>query len=149
MREQLEITQLRLDEETHRRRAAESSWKAAEQRMEQVEADVREEMWRETEALMQEERRRWRAAREEESERNDEHLDRKLEILTRGCIEVLEDPEPTVDERVEELESENERLRARLENVEREKGLRSPSKKMRVLKSRKWEGSGLGLDGSP
>jgi len=98
---------------------------------------------------MQEERRRWRAAREEESERNDEHLDRKLEILTRGCIEVLEDPEPTVDERVEELESENERLRARLENVEREKGLRSPSKKMRVLKSRKWEGSGLGLDGSP
>ena len=149
MREQLEIAQLRLDEETHRRRAAESSWKAAEQRMEQVEAEVREEMWRETEALMQEERRRWRAAREEESERNDEHLDRKLEILTRGCIEVLEDPEPTVAERVVELEGENERLRARLENVEREKGLRSPSKKMRVLKSRKWEGSGLGLDGSP
>jgi len=148
LREQLEVTQIRLDEEVQRRRAAELSWKAAEERIEQVEADVREEVWSEMETRMEEEQRRWRSARDEENDRNDAHLDKKLEILTRG-IEIHEDPEPTADERVVELEDENDRLRARLENVEREKGMRSPSKKMRVLKSRKWEGSGMGLDGSP
>lgn len=148
MREQIEITQLRLDEEVQRRRAVEASWKAAEERVEAVEQEVREEVWQEMEARLEDEQRRWRAARQEELERNDEHLDKKLDIVTRG-FEIHEDPEPTADERVLELEEENERLRQKLSNVQREQGMRSPSKKMRVLKTRKWEGSDVGLGGSP
>jgi len=148
LREQLEVTQLRFDEEIQRRRAAEASWKAAEGRIEEVEAEVREEIWAEMEQRLDQEQRRWRAVREEENERNDEHLDKKLEILTKG-FDIHEDAEPTADERVAELEDENSRLKARLEMMEREKGMRSPSKKMRVLKTRKWEGSDVGLDGSP
>jgi len=148
LREQLEVTQLRFDEEIQRRRAAEASWKAAEERIEEVEAEVREEIWQEMEQRLDQEQRRWRVAREEENDRNDEHLDKKLEILTKG-FDIHEDADPTADERVAELEDENSRLKARLEMMEREKGMRSPSKKMRVLKTRKWEGSDVGLDGSP
>ena len=148
LREEFELAQLRLEEEIQRRRAAEASWKAAEERIEQVEAEVRQEVFQEMEDQFAAEQRRLRAARDEEYERNNEHLDKKLEILTRG-IEIYEDPEPNVDERVVELEDENERLKARIANMEREKGLRSPSKKMRVLKTRKWDGSDVGLGGSP
>lgn len=146
LKEQMEVTQLQLEEEIYRRRQAEASWKAAEERIEQVEVEIREEVYAEMESQLLSEQRRWRAARDEEADRNDEHLDRKLEILTRG-IEVHEDPEPGAEERVLELEGENERLRARLEMLEREKGLRSPSKKMRVLKTRKWDG--LDVENSP
>ena len=148
LREQIEVTQLKLEEEIHRRREAEASWKATEDRMEQVEQEVREEVWQEMEIHLREEQHRWRAAREEESERNDEHLDKKLEILSRG-MDVYEDPEPTADDRMRELEDENERLKAKIQMMDREKGMRSPSKKMRVLKTRKWEGSGMGFDCSP
>jgi hypothetical protein len=45
------------------------------------------------------------------------------------------------------LEDENAVLRERIALMEREKELqRSPSKKMRVLSTRKWKGSGMGLD---
>lgn len=148
LREQIDVSQLRLEEEIQRRRAAEASWKAAEERLDQVEAEVRDEVFSEMEARLADEQRRWRAARDQEHDYNDEHIDRKLEILTKG-IEIHEDPEPTTDERVEELEDENERLKAKIASLQREQGLRSPSKKMRVLKTRKWEGSGFGLDGSP
>lgn len=148
LREQIEVTQMRLEEEIHRRREAEMSWKAAEERVEQVEQEVREEVWHEMEAKMEEEQRRWRAAREEEAERHDEHLDKKLDILTRDFV-IHEDPEPTLVERMTELEDENAMLKTRIANMDREKGMRSPSKKMRVLKTRKWEGSDVGLGGSP
>jgi len=148
LREQVEVMRLQLEEETFRRRAAESSWKAAEDRIESVEQDIREEVWTEMEAQLHDEQRRWRAARDDEADRNDEHLDKKLEILSKG-IHVLEDPSPTIHDRVAELEEENQRLRDKLAGSEREKGLRSPSKKMRVLKPRKWEGSGVGLGESP
>lgn len=148
LKEDMEVTQLRLEEEIHRRREAESSWKAAEDRVEMVEAEIREEVWAEMEARLENEQRRWRAAREQEQDAAESHIDAKLEILTRG-IEVHEDPEPTTEERMFDLEDENERLRAKIEMMEREKGMRSPSKKMRVLKTRRWEGSDVNLDGSP
>ncbi|CAK3920759.1 Kinesin-like motor 9 [Lecanosticta acicola] len=173
LREELEITQLQLEEETQRRVDAEASWSAAEMKIDEVEAEIREEVWSEMETKLAQEQRRWRAARDEELDRADEHLDRKLEIMSRG-IEVYEDPEDYGNEekenvnvdaisnglgklsfngkvkdsaRVQELEEENAQLRERLALAEREKGLRSPSKKMRVLKSRKWDGSGMGIDG--
>lgn len=173
LREQLEVSQLMLREETHRRQEVESSWKAAESRIEEIEAEVREEVWREMEAKMELEQQRWRTAREAELEAQDEHLDRKLDILARG-LAIWEDGEDgdkeNVDEilvgsrggkgesiiycrnededaRLEELEAENAQLRERMEHMAREKEqLRSPSKKMRVLKTRRWEGSGMGLE---
>jgi len=48
-----------------------------------------------------------------------------------------------------DLEDENAALKERLALMERERGLRSPSKKMRVLRTRKWDGSGMGLDEIP
>lgn len=159
LRGELEITQFKLEEETHRRLATEVSWKVAESRLEEVESEVREEVWTEMEEKMALERRRWRAARDAEMDAQDEHLDRKVEILTRG-ISVFEDDgedKENVDaaqggkmeggDNIDELKDENAQLRDRLAMVERERETwRSPSKKMRVLKTRKWDGSGMGVD---
>jgi chromosome segregation ATPase len=153
LREDLEMTQLRLDEETRRRQEAEMSWQAAESRMYEIEAEVREEVWSEMEAQMALEQRRWRAARDEELDRNDEHVDRKLELMARG-IDLYASPSDDKENaggedggRVAELEDEVGMLKERLAATEREKeSQRSPSKKMRVLKSRRWDGSGMGVD---
>ena len=172
LREDLEMTQVLLAEEIERRRAAEASWRVASSQLDEVEAAVREEVWGEMEARLAQEQRRWRAARDEELDRQEEHMDRKLAILTQG-ISIYEDGAGDCSEedkenvntdadvfrpssgkksdasaqRVTELEDENASLRMRLEALEREQaGQRSPSKKMRVLKTRKWEGSGMGLD---
>ena len=174
LREDLEVSQLRLEEETKRRREAEASWKVAESRIEDVEAEIREEVWSEMEAKLAQEQRRWRAARDAELDAQDSHLDRKLEILTRGIsdeVVVYEDDKENFDIDVdvdvddqgkkidvdvdvegdrrvlEALADENAKLRDLLAVMEKEKlGMRSPSKKMRVMKTRKWEGSGMGLE---
>lgn len=163
LREELEITQVRLEEETQRRIDAEASWTTAEMRIDEIEAEIRDEVFSEMEAKLTQEQRRWQAARDEELDRQDAHLDRKLEIMARG-IEIYEDPDEDKENinvdaisdgmsklgfksgRIEELEDENAKLRERLAMAEREQGLRSPSKKMRVLKTRKWDGSGMGID---
>ena len=159
LREELEITQLQLEEETNRRSAAEASWSAAEVRIDEIEAEIREEVWSEMEAKLAQEQRRWRAARQEEFERSEEHVDRKMDILTRG-ISIYEDddkenaPTGTDSERFADqnevvvLREENDKLQSRIALMERENGLRSPSKKIRILKTRKWDGSGMGVDGS-
>ena len=155
LRADLEVTQMRLDEETRRRQEAEVSWQAAEDRMYEIEAEVREEIWSEMEAQMALEQRRWRAARDEELDRNDEHMDRKLDLLARG-IDMYKSPSDDKenaganhgeDGRVAELEDEVGMLKERLAANERERASqRSPSKKMRVLKSRRWDGSGMGVE---
>ncbi|KAL2030070.1 hypothetical protein VTO58DRAFT_109263 [Aureobasidium pullulans] len=155
LRQDLELTQLRLEEETQRRKEAESSWLTAEQRLENLELELRDEIWEEFESQLESERRRYHAAREAEQEHVEQHLDKKLEILTRGLgeVEVCEDEEAEGDEKIAELEDENQRLREKLQAVEREKENQSPVRKMRVLKPRKWEGKeefGVGLfGGSP
>ncbi|KAL8851183.1 MAG: hypothetical protein Q9221_003903 [Calogaya cf. arnoldii] len=124
--EEVEILGVKLGEEEGRRREAEEEWQRAEDRAEVIEREVREECWEEMERRMGEERRRWLGAWGEEADRNDEHLDRKLDILTKG-IQIYEDPEARVD-RVAELESENEQLRRRLDALEREINSRSPTR---------------------
>ncbi|KAL8911808.1 MAG: hypothetical protein Q9171_003076 [Xanthocarpia ochracea] len=126
LNEEVEILGLKLGEEEGRRREAEEGWQRAEDRAEDIEREVREECWGEMERRMGEERRRWLGAWGEEADRNDEHLDRKLDILTKG-IRIYEDPEDRVD-RVTELESQNEQLRRRLDALEREITSRSPSR---------------------
>ena len=171
LRAELEITQFRLEEETQRRLEAEASWMAAESRIEDIEADIREEVWSEMEAKMLQQQRQWRAVRDAELDAQDEHLDRKLEIMARG-IQIYEDDDKencatpgkgdsekenegfgfvrldADDDRFAELEEENAKLQEQLRAMEeRARGLRSPSKKMRVLSAKKWrECSGMGLE---
>ena len=82
--DEVEILTLKLAEETVRRREAEEGWKKSEERLETLELEVREECADNMERLLDVERRRWMNALGEEKERGDEHVDRKLEVLTRG-----------------------------------------------------------------
>lgn len=150
LRQDLELTQLRLEEETQRRKQAESSWLTASSQLETLELELRDEIWEEFEDQLASERRRYHAAREAEAENVNLHLDAKLDILSRGMgeVEVCEDGEA---QRTEELERENLALKEKLEVLEREKENQSPVRKMRVLKPRKWEGGeefGVGLFGA-
>jgi len=176
LRQQLEVSQLLMQEETQRRQEAESSWKRAEIRIDSIEEEIREELFCEFEAKLTQEQRRWRAARDAELDAQDDHLDRKIELLTQN-LTIYEDEtaeaekenlglaafDPSVEavgkfgackvmeleDQNRELQDENRSLREKMANLEREKeSMRSPSKKLRVLKtpSRRWEGSGIGLD---
>lgn len=99
--EEVEVLGVKLSEEESRRREAEEAWQQAEERAEEIEREVREECWEDMEGKLAEERRRWIGAWGEEvhcsfhflqrltnsalkADRNDEHLDRKLDILTKG-----------------------------------------------------------------
>jgi hypothetical protein len=135
--EEVDILSIQLQEERSRREAAEACWQASEVRMESIEQEIRDECYSEMEVRLDGERRRWKGAWDEEADRSDEHFDKKIDILTRG-INIHEDPEPTEDERMRELEDENEALRRKVEMLEREQQLRSPVKKQRVLKAKKW-----------
>ena len=102
LNDQLELMALHLAEEKARRREAEANWQRADEMAESIEAAVREECWSDMERKIEEERRRWMNAMGEEADRNDAHLDRKLEILahgiqsmrllSRGCLHKLADP---------------------------------------------------------
>lgn len=77
---------VRLAEEEIKRTEAEMKYQAAEDRCLLIEQEVREECWAEMEQRMEQEMRRWRAAWEGEGEKAEEHLDKKLEILSRGVL---------------------------------------------------------------
>ncbi|EUC50322.1 hypothetical protein COCMIDRAFT_82162 [Bipolaris oryzae ATCC 44560] len=144
---ELEVFALRLSEETARRKAAESSWAAAEDHLVDFEQEIRDECYHEMEAAVDQERRRWQTALENEQDNQQAHMDSKIDVVIRATkasmkqdIKVYEDPDPELRDRVEELERENEMLRAKLEANERETQQRSasPIKRMRVLKAKKW-----------
>lgn len=149
LRADLEISTLDLEHERQRRRNAEESWQEAMLRAEEIEGEVREEVWAEMEARMDLEQRRWRAARDEEFECNEAHLDAKIGALVRGLEEDKENVHVQEGGAVAELEIEVDELKGRLRDVEerkRSEQMRSPSKKVRVLKSRRWDGSGMGVE---
>lgn len=145
--QQIEIFALRLSEETARRKAAEASWAAAEEHMAELEQDIRDECYAEMETAVDQERRRWQAALDNEQDNQQAHLDSKIDVVIKATkaqmrdeVKVYEDPDPELRDRVDELERENEVLKARLEARERDAQTRSasPVKKMRVLKAKKW-----------
>lgn len=146
---EVEVFALRLTEETARRKAAEASWRAAEDHMADLEQEIRDECYLETEAAVEAERHRWQAALDNEQDNQQAHLDSKIDVVIRATkaqmcsqeVKVYEDPDPELQERVDELERENEVLRARVEAMEREAQGRSasPVKKMRVLKAKRWQ----------
>jgi hypothetical protein len=144
LNDEMDILSIQLTEETARRQTAETCLQASEERMLIREQEIRDECCEEMEQRIANEIRRLKLAWDEEADRNDEHLDRKIDILARG-IQIYEDPEPTAEERVTELESENESLRRRIEGLQRELLGKSPTKKQRVLKAKKWEVD-VGLD---
>lgn len=120
---------IKLAEEEIARQEVELKLRATEERCIMIEQEVREECWAEMEDKMDEERKRWQDAMDRQAGRHEEHLDNKLELATRG-IQIYEDPEPTRDERVEELERENDFLRSRLAALERQLNVQSsPTRK--------------------
>lgn len=144
---EIDIFAIRLAEETSRRKAAEASWRAAEDHMADLEQQIRDECYLEMENAVDQERRRWQAALDNEQDNQQAHIDSKIDVVIRATkaqmkeeIKVYEDPDLELRDRVDQLERENEMLRARLEAMEREAHNRSasPVKKMRVLKTKKW-----------
>ena len=145
LNEEVEILNVRLGEEEGRRREAEENWQRAEEQAERVEMEVREECWGEMEQKLSEERRRWVAAWGEETDRNEEHLDKKIDILSKG-ITIREDTEDA-NAYTQQLESENDELRRKLANLERELQCRSPTKS-NLLKKQAPKLPSLGLSSS-
>ncbi|KAF1842544.1 kinesin [Cucurbitaria berberidis CBS 394.84] len=144
---EVEVFALRLSEETARRRAAESSWAAAEDHMVDLEQEIRDDCYLELETAVDQERRRWQAALDNEKDNQQAHLDNKIDVVIKATkaqmrqeIKVYEDPDPELRDRIDELERENELLRARVDAKDREVQYRSasPVRKMRVLKTKKW-----------
>ena len=128
--EEVEVLNVRLSEEEGRRREAEEGWQKTEEKAEEIEGAVREECWEEMESRLAEERRRWMGAWGVEADRNDEHLDQKLEILSRG-IHIHEDAPQSSNQYTEDLETENNALRRKIESLERELQSRSPTRSVK------------------
>ncbi|KAE8350644.1 P-loop containing nucleoside triphosphate hydrolase protein [Aspergillus coremiiformis] len=126
-----ESLSVRLAEEEIMRSELEMRLKSSEETCLIIEQEVREECWAEMDERMEEERRKWQNALQEQAGHNDEHLDKKIELLSRG-FQVLPDPEPSPDEKVEELEFEIDQLRSKVTSLERELMCRSPTKKSRT-----------------
>ncbi|KAJ5163560.1 uncharacterized protein N7500_005390 [Penicillium coprophilum] len=119
---------VKLAEEEIARADVEMRLRAAEERCLMIEQDVREECWAEMDEKTEEERRRWQRAWDEQIGRNDEHIDKKVELVSRG-FQIFEDSGS--NERVEELEQENDQLRRKLAALEREMHNQSPIRKHR------------------
>lgn len=116
----------RLEVEAH----LESARAESDHRVEEKEAEVREECYQNMEQRLQQEMQRWRATWAVEQELGDEHLDRKLDILARGMDAGGEDKENDAAYYIErDLVDENERLRGEVELLTRQLHLRSPSHK--------------------
>ncbi|KAF4626490.1 hypothetical protein G7Y89_g11669 [Cudoniella acicularis] len=140
MSEEIDGLRAELKDEQERRIESEAHLESMTDRIMEVEMEVREEVFAEMEKMMQSEMQRWKASFAAESERSDEHLDRKLEILTKTIDLGDEDKEnqPCADgdrcsgDREADLEEENERLRREIETLKREMQNRSPSKSQRL-----------------
>lgn len=129
--EECDTMAIRLADEEIKRTEAELQLQAAEERMIVMEQEVREECWTEMEERLEEEKERWREAWEQERLRSEEFVDGKLEILEKTAGFHIHEDQPS-NERAEELESENQNLRAKLRALEQEMQNRSPSKKSRA-----------------
>lgn len=127
----------RMEVEAH----LESLAASTEDKLLEMEAEVREECYQEMERRVEGEMRKWKATWAAENDRNDEHMDKKIEIFTR-TIDVFddEDKENEAAHTNENLEEENTRLRREVELLRRDLQQRSPTKKNVPLR----EISGMG-----
>ncbi|KKK24972.1 hypothetical protein ARAM_003302 [Aspergillus rambellii] len=130
LRAENEKLSTRLAEEEVVRAELETALNMSEERCLMIEQEVREECWVEMDERMEQERKRWQSAWDEQTGHNDEHIDKKIELMSKG-FQIHEDPGPSSDERVEELEFENDQLRRKITSLERELACRSPTKQSR------------------
>lgn len=125
-----ETDQLReeVDRQTEARISAEAHLLSMEDRILDMEAAIREDCAVEFEQRLAMEMARWKASMALEQERNEEHWDRKVEILERGLgpDDSDHDKENVL---IEDLEEEVERLRHENSILKRELASRSPSKR--------------------
>lgn len=134
MSEEIDGLRSELVAETQQHLEAQAHLLSAQERMLELEAELREECFQEMEARMKTEMDRWRARWERERGRGEEHIDRKLEILVRGIDAGNEEDKENVrlhpgQECEEDLRYENERLRMKVAQLTRELQSRSPSKR--------------------
>ncbi|PYH93657.1 kinesin family protein [Aspergillus ellipticus CBS 707.79] len=123
-----ESLSVKLTEEEILRSDLEMRLKASEERSIMIEQDVREECWNEMDERMEEERKRWQSVWDEQAVYNNDHLDKKIELVSRG-FHIHEDQTPSSNEQIEDLEFENDQLRSKVASLERELNCRSPTKK--------------------
>ncbi|KAI8623628.1 P-loop containing nucleoside triphosphate hydrolase protein [Xylariaceae sp. FL1651] len=146
-----------LSRETEGRITAEAHLMSMEDRLMDLEQEIREECYADFEQRLTMEMNRWKASLSLEHERGEEHWDRKVEVLARSVGVVVTAPSDTDDIEdedkenvlIENLEQENDRLRREVAVLKRELSSRTPSKRAPLqergdLPSTKGEVSSLG-----
>lgn len=127
--DELDQTRAELDEQMDARVAAEAHLLTMEDRMLDIEAEIRDDCAAQFETRLALEMARWKASMELEKERNDEHWDRKIEVLQQGLDPGAESDYDKENVLIEDLEQEVERLRRENGILKRELAGRSPSKR--------------------
>ncbi|KAH8649956.1 kinesin motor domain-containing protein [Xylariales sp. PMI_506] len=130
-----------LEKETEARMTAEAHLMSMEDRLVDMEQEIREECYGDFEKRLALEMARWKASLSLEQERGEEHWDRKVEVFARSVGVTLTSPSDDSDDNfadenedkenvlIENLEQENERLRRELTVLKRELGSRTPSRR--------------------
>lgn len=125
-------------EEMQARMELEAHLASAEDRLLEVEMEVREEVMGVMEERLEREMRSWKAGLQVEREMGDERVDWKVEVLARGMGEALgfghegtevDGVDAVERARLEDVELENDRLKHEVEALKRTLQGRSPSKK--------------------
>ncbi|RFU30320.1 hypothetical protein B7463_g6003, partial [Scytalidium lignicola] len=137
MSEEIDGLRNELEVEQQKRMECESHLLSMEDRLLELEADIREECYQDMEKRMQEEMARWKATWAAEVDRNEEHMDKKIEIYTRGIeLDADEDKENIhsgYNPDTASLQDENERLSKEVELLRRQlDGNMSPTKTRRM-----------------
>ncbi|KAI6349465.1 hypothetical protein MCOR25_010669 [Pyricularia grisea] len=134
--EELEYMRQSYETERARRVEAEDQLLSVEDRLLDLEQEIREDCAAEFEQRLAVELARWKASMELEKERGEEHWDRKIEVYERAAnVQVLatEGDENDGDNKenvlIENLEEENARLRREVQVLKRELLGRSPTKR--------------------
>ncbi|KAI0171922.1 kinesin [Hypoxylon sp. FL1284] len=125
-----------LARESEARMSAEAHLMSTEDRIADLEQDIREECYADFEQRLALEMGRLKASLSLEQERGEEHWDRKVELLTRGVgVTAVADDEGGAEDDdkenvlIENLEEENERLRREVAILKRELSGRTPSRR--------------------
>ncbi|RAL65021.1 hypothetical protein DID88_001129 [Monilinia fructigena] len=131
MSEEIDGLRAELERETRLRMQSEAHLQSMEDRMLDLEMDIREECFEEMERRIQEESRKWMVRLEEHGEREEEWRDRKVEVLVRGLSAGIygdEDKENQISDATTRLEMENAKLLREVDRLKRELNSRSPTK---------------------
>ncbi|ETS86859.1 hypothetical protein PFICI_00687 [Pestalotiopsis fici W106-1] len=125
-----------LARETEARMTAEAHLTSMEDRMVDLEQEIREECYNDFEQRLALEMARSKVSMSLEQERGEEHWDKKVEVLARSVgasMTISSDGEPEDEDKenvlIENLEQENERLTREVSILKKELGTRTPSRR--------------------